>query len=458
MSRASTQFIPPGLLHLIQRFFSQHTAFRNRRFFDVLWLAGLWVYILGGTPLVPFHGDESTQIFMSRDYAYQFIERDLSKIYYSDNPTSPTEQHLRLLNGTVNKYLIGLAWHLNGFTVNDVNEQWDWGADWNYNQQNNHAPSSALLMTARWPSAILLATGAAVIFIIGQIIGGRWTAYLTSLYYALNPALLLNGRRAMMEGSFILFSLLVVLAGLWWLQKPSWRRGILLGIVSGLALASKHTALFTLIPVFSVCGGFIIQSIIVTWRGKSPAPYWRKFIGLIVAMGLTALTFLALNPAWWDNPAARAGKVLALRQDLLTIQTNVFGSYPNVGEQLAGFLRQTLVVLPQYYEVSGWEKNIGDQMVRYQSSFWHGVSIGGSVVGAVVFGSAILIGVSALFRRRRERLIWMVGIWALAVTGATLLLTPLEWQRYYLPTYPALGLLAAFGISQLIERIRGQST
>ena len=70
-----------------------------------LYLGLLVIYILSGADLVPFHGDEATQIYMSRDYAYQFLERDLGKIYFNLNPANPAEQDLRLLNGTVSKYL-----------------------------------------------------------------------------------------------------------------------------------------------------------------------------------------------------------------------------------------------------------------------------------------------------------------------------------------------------------------
>jgi hypothetical protein len=42
-----------------------------------------------------------------------------------------------------------------------------------------------------------------------------------------------------------------------------------------------------------------------------------------------------------------------------------------------------------------------------------------------------------------------VGAWTVSVVAATLLLTPLEWQRYYLPVYPAVGLLTALGVDNL---------
>ncbi len=236
------------------RLFPQHSALSTRYcFFDFLFILILVGYVIAGTPLVPFHGDEATQIFMSRDYAYQFLQGDLDRLRYRDPPISAQEQDLRLLNGTVNKDLIGLAWHLDGFTVDQINEQWDWGADWNYNQTTNHAPSDALLQVSRVPSALLLVAGVFVIFALGRTLGGRPVAYLAAAYYALCPPLLLDGRRAMMEGGLIAFSLLAVLAGVYLLQKRAWWTAILLGGAAGLALASKHTSAFTVIAVFAAC-------------------------------------------------------------------------------------------------------------------------------------------------------------------------------------------------------------
>ncbi len=436
---------------LLWRFVTRQAG-RPLLLLNILWLAGLAVYVLAGTPLVPFHGDEATQIFMSRDYAYQFIERDLGKIYYSETPVSETEQQLRLLNGTLNKYLIGMAWHLGGFTLSDINEQWDWGADWNYNQTTGHAPGEALLLAARWPSALLLAAGVVVIFLIGWQLGGLPTAYLVSLYFALNPALLLNGRRAMMEGSFITFSLLVVLAGIWLLQRPSWRSALALGLAAGVAIASKHTALFTVAAVFGACAIYIFTRTIRTWRVVPVHIYLRY----LLALAVTGLSFLALNPAWWNTPLQMPGVVFDLREDLLRGQTAAFDGYANFGEQTAGFLRQTFLAQPQYYEVEGWGAYLGEQIARYEASPWHGVSIGGALAGAIVLCILIGFGVYALARGRKTRLTarWVISVWAAAMALSTLLLTPLEWERYYLPVYPAVGLVGSLGVSRIGMEIR----
>ncbi len=447
------------------------------RILPLIWLVLLVAYILIGTADVPFHGDESTQIFMSRDYAYQFIEHDYGKLEYSPNPISPTEQQLRLLNGTVNKYLIGLAWHVNGMSIGDINEQWDWGADWDYNQQNGHAPSLTLLLAARWPSALLLAAGVVVMFGLGRALGGRWTPYIASLYYALNPALLLNGRRAMMEGSFIFFSLMVVLVAVWLLEKPSLRRAILLGLVSGFALASKHTAVFTIAAVFGAVLLYLIYQSATSEDDNSVVDY-VLLPYLVIAAVFTFGSFFALNPAWWGDPAARAQTVVDLRQELLAGQTAVFGGYAHLGDQITGFLRQSLIVHPQYYEVDAWQGYIGDQINLYEASAWRGVSIGGSVIGALVLCGIMAAGVwkmikAAIPKSLSTRMMarwnrmdetsaeavsqggvrWLIGVWALTMILTTLLLTPLEWQRYYLPVYPVIGLLAALGANALIGRI-----
>jgi hypothetical protein len=499
-----------------------------RRWFDLFYLLLLVVYIVAGVSLTPFHGDESTLIYMSRDYAYQFLQGDLDRVTYHDPPLNATEQELRLLNGTIPKYLFGLAWHTAGFDISDINEQWDWGADWNYNQTTGHAPGVALLQTARWASAIPFAIGAIFIFVIGLQLGGRPTAYLAALYYALSPALLLNGRRAMMEGAFIAFSLLVVLAALWWArwtgkvregQAPPLRIGswaaaaILLGVAAGCALASKHTAVFTVAAVFAACGGIVLKrffeppyialtpDLSPSGRGETPGetdvgmrasasvtdsheqtvgarhavpelqpkgdqngragarPYRRAVISLLqlACAGLIALIlFYALNPAWWGDPIGRASEVLTMRQSLLEGQTAFFGGYNGIGDALGGFFRQTFIGLPQYYEVSGWENWIGDQITAVESSVWRGVSLGGGMVGGLILLVLVMFGCIRLFidRKTAGTTRWIIGVWAGMTFLAVLLLTPIEWGRYYLPALPAVGLLSAFGLTGVIHNVR----
>jgi 4-amino-4-deoxy-L-arabinose transferase-like glycosyltransferase len=409
-----------------------------------LWLAALMAYILAGTPLVPFHGDESTVIWMSRDYGHIFLERDMSQVRYSEPPVYPTGQHLRLLNGPLMRYVMGITWHGAGYDMDDINEQWDWGAGWEYNIANNHAPADDLLQLLRWPSALLLAGGVVIVFGIGRYTGGYPAAYLASLCYALNPALLLNGRRAMFEGGLLFFSLAAVAAAIWFLRERSWRSALALGAAGGLAICAKHPAALTVGVALGACGVYVLLRI----------PRSERLAGLArlaVAALIVPAIFYALNPVWWGDPIARVGQVLEARAALLNEQMRAYGHYDSLAEQLTGFARQALLVRPQYYEVAGWGEHIGDQIAAYQSSFWSGITPGRA--GAIAVLLLLPAGLWALLRgpRETEPARWLVGVWAGAILAASAVLTPLEWQRYYLMAYPAIGLLAGLGLWALLS-------
>jgi hypothetical protein len=245
----------------------------------------------------------------------------------------------------------------------------------------------------------------------------------------------------------------------WLLQKRRWWTALLLGAAAGLALASKHTAAFTVAGVFAACAAYPIIERITNRRNDGIRARYivpRRVYALLLVAGVIALgVFYALNPAWWGDPVGRAALVLDLRADLLAGQTAAFGGYASAGDGLDGFFRQAFVNLPQYYEVPVWGQYLADPIARYEASIWRGVSIGGSVVGGAALVVLVVIGLIGLIKAGGERgTRWLVGVWALAMIVTTALLTPVEWQRYYLPVYPAMGLLAAYGLVWLVRRFQ----
>jgi hypothetical protein len=135
------------------------------------WLCLLMGYILLGTPFTPFHADESTIIWMSKDYDYLLRQGDFERVRYDEQPDYPEEQHLRLLNGTLSRYLIGFAWTMNGYTVDDLPQQWHWSFDWNWNVSNGHYPSQGILQVSRLASALPLCLSVIALFGIGWHVG-----------------------------------------------------------------------------------------------------------------------------------------------------------------------------------------------------------------------------------------------------------------------------------------------
>ncbi len=406
------------------------------RFLDALVLLALMLYILAGSP--PFHGDESTLTHTTRDYYYQFIARDFSMIAFN-GASDPMDQNLRLIDGRVQKIVGGFLWHIGGFTVKDLNRPWLWGADWEYNLANGHIPSDALLQTQRFASAALMALGVIPLFFIAYRLNGRGAAYAACLLYATNPALLLNGRRAMMEGALVLFSLLTVLAAMWFLeqQRAGARRRVaasvlVLGLSAGMALASKHTAVLVLVPVFAACAGVLLHR-------RDP---WR--LGGLAAAGLASLLiFFILNPAWWNNPTGAGAETLRVRAETLATQRLYFDSYDSLAEQVAGVWRQVIVGAPQYYEADDWADFIAEQIAAYETSPWQGIRLG-------VLALPLLLAGFARLSRMREP---VTLAWGTVTPLLVVLVTPLEWQRYYLPAILPLCLVMGVGLWYIYSRI-----
>ncbi|MEO8397067.1 MAG: hypothetical protein ABI700_29000, partial [Chloroflexota bacterium] len=86
-----------------------------KRLLDILWLILLGAFVFALMPT--FHGDESMQIYMSRDYATAFIDHDPAALIAEPPYAIDSDPYLRLINGTVNRYTIGLSWQIAGLTV-----------------------------------------------------------------------------------------------------------------------------------------------------------------------------------------------------------------------------------------------------------------------------------------------------------------------------------------------------
>jgi 4-amino-4-deoxy-L-arabinose transferase-like glycosyltransferase len=419
------------------------------RALDALWLVVLAVYVLAGVDDVPFHGDESSLIAMSRDYYYLVQKRDIEPVLYDPDPADPMDQELRLINGTVGKMAMGFAWDMAGLTAADLNKPWLWGADWEYNVSEGHVPGERLLHAARLSSAVLTAISVAAVFAIAWIAGGRPAAWAAALIYVTDPVVLLNGRRAMMEGAHLAFSTLAVLAAVWVVREQArsgWRSRRLaagyaaLGALAGLAVASKHPAILAAGLAFAA----VTVQPLVARAGRASWAGWRGHGLRVIGAGLLAVAvFLFLNPAWWSDPLHMPGRVLELRSTLLDQQVAGFGGYEGLGERLEGLARQAFGLEPQYYEAPGWDEWVAGEIAQYERSI-----LGGRAGGwgwSVLLAALTLAGAAALARRGTLGL--SVLGWAGGTALVLLAVTPLEWQRYYLPLHPPLAVVAGCGVA-----------
>jgi len=425
------------------------------RLLDGLWLLGLGLYVVAGYKEVPFHGDESTLIFMSKDYYYLVQQHDLDRVLYREPPVNPTEQSLRLINGTVGKMAMGVAWDLAGLHASDINDGWAWGEDWWTNVALGHIPKVPMWRAARLSSTLLTVISVWAVFGIARLAGrNRPAAYAASLIYVTTPAVLVDGRRAMMEGSMLCFAALAALVAMVILreQARAGRRGRVLaawyavfGVACGFALASKHNTLITVGAMF-----LAVALEPVVWP-RLTASVQDRFGGeqkwhlarLVGAAVLMVLVFLALNPAWWSDPLGMPARVSKMRYDLLRGQVAKFGGYAGWDARVQELVKQAFFAAPQYYEDPAWKDYVPDQIKAYEATMWTG-RLGGTVWGVPLL-IAFVLGVIELGRRWRDGpaaglLLW-VGVTALVL----LITTPMSWQRYYLPLQAPLAVVAGAG-------------
>jgi hypothetical protein len=424
---------------------------------DAGWLVALALFIVAGMMPATFHGDEAMQIYMSRDYVTAFIDRSPTSLmvnppYYIDD-----DPWLRILNGSVNRYAIGLSWQLAGLNSGMLPPRpgWDWGLDYDRNVEIGHRPSDALMTAARLSSTLFLALSVGVIFGIGWQFGGRLPAYFMSGLYALNPIILLNGRRAMMEGSLLGFGLLTSwLAILISQGRTSWRWWLLFTLSAGLTLTSKHSGVVFVGGAF----GWIGITALAKLFGGQATPLKSKFnhlgttiLKLILSGVGTVVIFIALSPALWSDPFARLGDLIAQRQMLLDLQV---ASDPNAPtsmiERMTGIVEQPFLIPPTHYEVAYWANatTITAEIEAYMASPLSGLQFG------VLLGIplTVLAGVG-IVAAAHDRTRWGLLVWFL-ITAASLLVNPLPWQRYYLPLIPIVTVLSGIGFVKAVRFVQ----
>ncbi len=410
---------------------------------DGLFVVTLMLYVFIGLPLTPIHADEFMQMSMARDVFY-LARGNIGQIRFVPPVQPDTEQHLRLLNGPLNKDLIGFVWLLDNRSESGLPGIYAWEMPLEWNAARGNVPDDAARNLARLPSTLLTALGIAAIFLLTMRMAGRPMAYPAAILYALHPVILLNGRRAMMEGSLFLFSILAVGAAIWLSkrlmdapQRFTLRDAaalVFVGFCAGLTLAAKHTGLI-------VVGAILIGLFWNLWRVRG----WYVLADLGIITLVILFTFLALNPAYWNDPIGVARATLDARSELLTTQVRGDpAAYNNPLQRVTATITQPFLSAPQYYEAPTWNGVIDDSIRQYEASpvsGWRWPPLAGMLLTAATWIGAVLLGRQALFAH--DPAARLLIVWWIAALASSLAV-PLGWQRYYLPLLPISILLAAY--------------
>ncbi|MEP7200161.1 MAG: phospholipid carrier-dependent glycosyltransferase [Chloroflexota bacterium] len=429
--------------------------------------SGAVTFYLRDLAAVPFHPDESVYIYMSRDFDTLVLQRDpLALAWQPREPLFP-EARKRLLDAPLTRYLDGLGRWLGGYTVADLPTDWAWGAPWEANR--SAIPSPALLLAARAPSAILGALTAVVLFWIGVQMRGIAVGLIAAGLYALDPLTLLHTQRAMAEGALMFFSTLTICATIVLAERCNalsqfnarvLTLGAVVGLLAGLAMNSKQSAIVMLPLALAVSAG-------VLWR--RPWLRARRLAAIAALCGVIVLGWAAtlwlLNPILYREPLAIAQAMVAMRVELTREQVAVNGaSQPELilasaPARLAATVTELYWQLPAGWDVPVYLEQLKPPMDVYLSNPLHVwlreplASITLLLLSAIgVVGSATRLARARLgATTRAEQVVWL---WAALTLGLIALTVPLNWQRYFMPLLPASRLFVALGCVALWQLAR----
>jgi len=262
------------------------------------------------------------------------------------------------------------------------------------------------LFSARLRVALFVALGVAGVYLLAARLLGRPTALLAAVLVALDPLYLALGRVLHLDavtGTLMTLSLLALLAHL---EAPVGRRLLLVsGALAGLAALNKSPALFL---------GPMAALVILAHALRRGAGFRAAAVALALWAASAAAAFAALWPALWVDP----------------------------GGVLTAVLRGAIGYAEEPHEGSNyfWGAVRPDPGPAFYAVSW-----------LLRASPAVLAGVVlALARRRRiaapaERAALAALVAYAVLFGAFMSLGAKKFDRYFVPAYPALAVVAAIG-------------
>jgi hypothetical protein len=387
----------------------------ERRLDFLLIACGLSVVFYAEMGRVEFHPDESFWIATS-DLFEPFVRGDFASSVWDEVQLTSDDPH-------VVRYLIGLGRLAGGYRAADLNSRWDF----RYNAATNVAlgavPGPGLLWWSRLPMAILAVLYGLGVYGLVDKAAGRLGGYLAVFLFVGNPYMRAALPRALGEAPLLTFVLLAALAATRALE--GWGRAAsrpfrvllgplawfgLTGVLCGLAGAAKLNGLQAAFAAAAL-------ALLAALRRASGAPTAaRQAFGAgapALVLLATGAIFVAVNPYLYPDPLARTGRLFTYRWQAIEAQQAQYADAAIRG------LEMRVAVVPQ--------RVLQDYAAFRFPGAW--------VVNSLLFTAGILY-----LARGAWRYLFNGGGSAASLalllfgfaTAAPSLLTPLDWDRYYL--------------------------
>jgi len=395
-----------------------------------------------GMLMVPFHPDESTQIYMSQDFTELVISP--SSLSYNPDQSMSAEARYRAIDAPLTRYMIGLGRFI--FNAPDLASDWDWEQDWFDNLDSGALPTKEQLVVSRLAATFFLPLSLILFYFSIRKLFSIPIALIAVSYLGLHPLILLHTRRAMAE-SFLIFGVTFFLWAITREKIHPW----LVGITMAIAVCAKQSAA-ALIPV----------GIIAVCMIPNDGRYLRKVLSrILLYLAVFSIFWFLLNPFFWKHPLSAFQISINTRQILFIQQMNTHLVENNLSllERFYFLISNLFIFPPSPYEVTSYLGETTDAILKYNSFSLHtwgrGIISGSLLLALSIGGIFIAIRSYTDFSEYKRRVTGLLGLSFLSLFVSNLLIIPLPWQRYSISLVPFIVLWSSFGLLPIFQSVSG---
>ena len=414
---------------------------------------------------VPFHPDEATWIFMSRDLVLM-ARQGPGAVCWQPGAAADRVALERARTAPLPRHILGLERLAGILPAGAVPVDWDWTTTWAVNAERGAVPSASVLLAARLPMALLTSFAALLVFLVTRRLGGTVAGWAAALLFIFNPLILLHGRRAMSEAALVFGVCLAV-----WLMMRLPRSGLIQGAGVALAVLAKHSgiviapaALLSVLWPVAQAG----ERAVAPARGRVHAYFGRVLrTSALMALGFVVV-FGLLSPSLWCHPLSALDAMLRGRTSLVDAQVEALRSagaafvLTTPAERIVALIDRVFVASPVFWEIPNYAVETAASEAAYMRGLMANL-LRGPVWGSVMLALALLgaaIGALLIFRRvskaepiapraASRRDLALVLVWTLGTVLGLLALVPFAWQRYYLPLVAALCVWQGYALGHV---------
>jgi hypothetical protein len=392
---------------------------------------------------VPFHPDESTYIYMSNDF--DRLLTDPLSLRYSTEPQPDSNQHYRLVDPPLTRYVIGAVLKISG--QKSLSVDWAWGLSWIENLKRGAFPEEKSLLVSRIAVSCFFMITLLSIYKTGLYLHNPLTGLIGMLLVGTSALVLLHTRRAMEESLLLLGTSL----GVWCFTKINQKPWL-----AGLAVVLAVNAKLSAAPLF-----FLGIAAIIIMDTIESVSWSKRFMNLILFTSILVIGTYLLNPVAWNHPMSVLQLAIQERNSLVAHQlTNLQKLNPLLvlekpGIRIANLINHLFFSQPAALDIGNYlqelKPSIDDYLASPGTSLMRGLYGGFVLLVLTLFGIILMLVKLFLYRNNSNRF-WMVFLLGFVFFFAAMVAAiSLPFQRYVIPLLPFVYLFIAFGISQMIS-------